>query len=142
MAGGFKTLRVGFLLKGLVEDVRRVLLPESAYTRSGYERDGRTEVLTDSHIRSAATTVLLMLSAILAGAAVLLWVDGSIMLREAILTATSAVSNVGLDTGILTSADPTPVKAFFTALMLLGRLEWLAVFTGIGYVVAGLRGMK
>lgn len=142
MAGGFKTLRAGFLLKGVVGDVRRVLLPESAYTRAGYEREGRREILTDAHIRSAATTVLLSLGAILVGAAVLLWVDGSVALREAILTATSAVSNVGLDTGILTAADPMFVKATFAAIMLLGRLEWLAVFASVGYLVAGLRGQR
>jgi trk system potassium uptake protein TrkH len=142
MAGGFKTLRAGFLLKGVVGDVRGVLLPESAYTRDGYEREGRREILTDSHIRSAATTVLLSLGAILVGAAVLLWVDGTVALREAILTATSAVSNVGLDTGILTAAAPVVVKLTFAGLMLLGRLEWLAVFASVAYLVAELRGRR
>lgn len=140
MAGGFKTLRLGFLLKGLVADVRRVLLPESALVLAHFERDGHRERLTDAHVRSAATIVLLTLTAILTGAVVLLWADGTVTLNQAILTATSAVANVGLDVGVLTTAQPLAVKAVFTALMLLGRLEWLAVFATAGYLVAGLRG--
>lgn len=142
MSGGFSTLRMGLLAKGVISDVRKVLQPEGAVSRVGWTRLGRREVLTDAHVRSAATTVMLSLIGILAGATVLLWADGRIALRGALLTATSAVGNVGLDVGVLEPGQAWYVTTTFTTLMLLGRLQWLGIFAAIGFVVAIVQGRR
>lgn len=140
MSGGFSTLRMGLLAKGVLSDVKRVLQPEGAVPTVGWLRLGRREVLTDAHVRSAATTVMVFLISILTGATVLLWASGTVGLRGALLTATSAVGNVGLDVGVLAAGQPWYVTATFTVLMLLGRLQWLGLFAALGFVVAVFRG--
>lgn len=138
-AGGLKSLRVGVIVKGLVADVRRVLLPESALVVPTF-RWGRVRHLKPAHVRSAATLLLITLAAVLAGATFVLFVDGSVDLTEALFTATSAVTNSGQTIGAFGPETSTGLKLGFLSLMLLGRLEWLAVFATFGFAFAGLRG--
>lgn len=138
-AGGLKTLRVGVILKGLVADVRRVLLPESALVVPTF-RWGRSRHLEHAHIRAAATLLLITLAAVLTGATLVLYADGSIDLTEALFSSTSAVTNSGQSLGSLGPETTSGLKLGFLSLMLLGRLEWLAVFATLGFAFAGLRG--
>jgi trk system potassium uptake protein TrkH len=138
-AGGLKTLRVGVILKGLVADVRRVLLPESALIVPTF-RWGRERHLEHAHVRSAATLLLITLAAVLTAATVVLFVDGTVDLTESLFTATSAVTNSGQSIGAFGPETSGGLKVGFLSLMLLGRLEWLAVFATIGFAFAGLRG--
>ncbi len=136
MASGPKSLRVGLLLKGLVAEVRRVLSPDNTVQAAWFTHDGRRQRLTDAHVRSAATILLLTLAAIPTGALALLWSDPSVGLSQAVFTASSLVSNVGLDVGALRASDPVATRLLATSLMVLGRLEWLAVFAFLGTLVA------
>ena len=138
-AGGLKTLRVGVVLKGLVADVRRVLLPESALVVPTF-RWGRERHLEHAHVRSAATLLLITLAAVLSGATLVLYMNGSVDLTEALFAATSAVTNTGQSLGTFGPAAGDGVKLGLLTLMLLGRLEWLAVFATVGFAFAGLRG--
>lgn len=138
-AGGLKPLRVGIILKGLVADVRRVLLPEKALVVPTFWW-GRSRHLTHAHVRSAATLLLITLAAILTGATVVLFVDASVDLTESLFTATSAVTNSGQTLGSFGPDTSTGLKLGFLSLMLLGRLEWLAVVATVGFAYAGLRG--
>lgn len=138
-AGGLKVLRVGVILKGLVADIRRVLLPEAALIVPSFQW-GRTHHLTHAHVRSSATLLLITLAAILTGATVVLFVDGSVNLTESLFAATSAVTNSGQSLGTFGPETSGGLKLGFLGLMLLGRLEWLAVFATIGFAFAGVRG--
>ncbi len=138
-AGGLKVLRVGVILKGLVADVRRVLLPEAALIVPTF-RWGRVHHLTHAHVRSSATLLLITLAAVLTGATVVLFVDGSVTLTESLFAATSAVTNSGQSLGTFGPETSGGLKVGFLGLMLLGRLEWLAVFATFGFAFAGLRG--
>ena len=138
-SGGLKTLRVGVILKGLVADVKRVLLPESALVVPRF-RWGRDRKLEHAHIRAAATLLLITLAAVLAGATLVLYVDASVDLTEALFAATSAVTNAGQSLGTFGPETGDGLKLGLLSLMLLGRLEWLAVFATIGFAHAGLRG--
>lgn len=138
-AGGLKALRIGTILKGLVADVRRVLLPESALVVPTF-RWGRVRRLEHAHIRSSATLLLITLAAVLTAATTVLFVDGSVDLTEALFAATSAVTNSGQSLGSFGPETSGGLKLGFLGLMLLGRLEWLAVFATIGFAYAGLRG--
>jgi trk system potassium uptake protein TrkH len=140
-AGGLKPLRVGLILKGVMMDVKRVLLPESALVATSF-RMGRSRPLTDAHVRSASSLLLIFLVATLGGAVTVLFVDARVDLTEALFASTSAASNGGLSVGAVTPSMRGGLKAGFMALMLLGRLEWMAVFSALGFVVAGLRGRR
>lgn len=138
-AGGLKALRIGVIAKGVVTDVRRVLLPESALHVPTFTW-GRKRPLRHAHVRAAATLLLVMLTAILSVTVLVLYVDGSVGLTEALFIATSAASNAGQSLGTFGPEDPATLKVAFLALMLLGRLEWMAVFATIGFAYSGLRG--
>lgn len=142
MASGPKALRIGVVLKGLAAEVRRVLAPDNTVHAAWFTHDGRRERLTDAHVRSAATILLLTLSALPVAALALLWSDPSVGLSQAIFTAGSIISNVGLDVGALRTSDPAATKLLATTLMVLGRLEWLAVFAFVGTLVALVRGNR
>src|SRR5690606_21771278 len=65
-AGGIKVIRVGLILKGLLRDVRKVLLPEDAIVVETYHSTTR-RILTDAQVRASATVLLLWLVLYLGG---------------------------------------------------------------------------
>lgn len=138
-AGGMKTLRIGLIAKGVVRDVRRVLLPESALVVQTYHQQ-RRHILDDGHVRAAATMLLLYLFTILAGAMAPLFYAEGADLTTALFESASTVSNTGLSVGILTPDSPPPLKLLYLGQMWLGRLEFLAVFALIGFAVTTWRG--
>lgn len=140
-AGGLKPLRVGVILRGVMMDVKRVLLPEAALVATSF-RMGRDRPLTDAHVRSASSLLLIFLVATLGGAVTILFVDARVDLTEALFASTSAAANGGLTVGAVTPSMQGGLKIGFMALMLLGRLEWMAVFSALGFVFAGLRGRR
>lgn len=139
-AGGLKVLRIGVIAKGVVADVKRVLLPDSALIAPTFEWSGRRRRLEHGHIRSAIGLLLLLLGGLLAGATAILFLDPGTNLTEALFLATSAATNSGQTLGTLAPSDPAGVKLGLGTLMLLGRLEWLAVFATFGFLYASLRG--
>jgi len=139
-AGGLKVLRVGIILRGVVADVRRVLLPEKALVVPTFRWGGRRRNLEHAHVRSAATLLLLLVSASLTMSVLILYVDGGVHLTEALFLSVSAASNSGHTLGLLGPDTQGVLKLGLMALMLLGRLEWLAVFSTLGFIHAGLRG--
>ncbi len=140
IAGGVGTLRVGLITKGLVRDVRQLLLPESALVIERYHQH-RARTLTDQHVRAAATVLLLMVVSVFAGAVVALSTTPDGSLREALFAVTSAVSTTGLSIGFVGPTSPDTTVLVSGALMWLGRLEFLAVFAGLGLLVRGVPGV-
>lgn len=136
-AGGIKTLRIGVIVKGVVRDVRRVLLPESALVVSTYHA-GRRHTLTDGQVRAAASVLLLFLLTFLGGALVPLFFGEE--LTEAVFESVSAASNGGLSAGILRPDSPAAVKLALYVEMWMGRLEFMAVFALFGTITAYMRG--
>lgn len=140
VAGGVGTLRVGLVAKGLRRDVRRLLLPESALVIERYQQR-RTRSVTDQHVRASATIVLLFMAAVFTGAIVELATTTSGTLPEALFAATSSVSTTGLSVGFVTPATPDIAILTSGLLMWVGRLEFLAVFAGIGLLLRGVPGI-
>jgi trk system potassium uptake protein len=137
-AGGVKLLRVGLLAKGVVREIRRVLLPSSALVVQTYHQR-RRHVLVDQHVRAAATILLLMLFSALSGALLLLATGATTDLTEALFESTSALTNTGLSVGVLTPDASAGTTLVLLVLMWLGRLEFLAVFAMLGYLVTVIR---
>lgn len=138
-AGGIKAIRIGVTLKGVFREVRRVLLPEAALIVSSYHQH-RRHILRDLHIRAAATILLLFLFTFIAGGLVTLFFDSSFAFTEALLESTAAATNTGFSVGILNPDARTIVKLVIAAQMWLGRLEFMAAFAFVGYLVAIVRG--
>lgn len=138
-SGGIKAIRIGVTLKGVSREVRRVLLPESALVVATYHQH-RRHVLRDGQVRAAATVLLLFLFTYLSGGVVALFTDAGLDFTEALLESTSAASNTGLSLGIMSPAAAPALKVVFALQMWLGRLEFMAAFAAVGYVIAFVRG--
>lgn len=136
-AGGIKSLRVGLVAKGLVRDVRRTMLPESALVVSSYER-GRRQTLTDAKVRAAATVIVLYLLAYLLGGLVGLYYGEDF--TGAFFESVSATANGGMTAGVLTPGGPAVLEGTLLLQMWLGRLEFVGAFALFGYLAAWLRG--
>ncbi len=138
-AGGIKAIRVGLTLKGVGREVRRVLLPESALVVSTYHQH-RRHILRDTQIRAAASILLLFLFTFIVGGLVTLYVTSGVDFTEALLESTSAATNTGLSVGIVRPSAHTLVKLVAITQMWVGRLEFMAAFALLGYLVAIVRG--
>ncbi len=140
IAGGVGGLRVGLITKGLVRDIRQLLLPESALVIERYHQRRRHR-LTDQHVRASATILLLFMAAVFGGAVVELATTSSGTLTEALFSSTSAVSTTGLSVGFVGPSTPDVAVLTSGLLMWFGRLEFLAVLAGLGLLARGLPGV-
>lgn len=140
IAGGVGTLRVGIIAKGVVRDVRALLLPESAVVVETY-RQSRRHILTDQHVRAAATVFLLTLVAVFGGAVAELATTREGDLPEALFAAASAVSTTGLSVGFVGPQASTVPLVTTGLLMWFGRLEFLAVLASLGLLARFVPGV-
>ncbi|HSK96185.1 MAG TPA: potassium transporter TrkG, partial [Euzebyales bacterium] len=128
-AGGIKAMRVGLILKGLVRDVRKVLLPEDAIVVETFHSSTR-RLLSDTQVRAAATILLLWLVLYLGGGLIGLFYGYELQL--ALFESTAAASSGGLSVGLVRPDLEWPLKVVYTAQMMIGRLEFIAVFALLG----------
>jgi trk system potassium uptake protein len=136
-AGGIKAIRIGLVVKGLRKDIRKVLLPESAVIVETYHSTTR-RILRDDQIRGAATVLLLWLVLYLAGAMIGLFYGYDLTL--AMFESVAAASSGGLSVGLVRPDLEPLLKLVYIAQMVVGRLEFIAMFALAGYVVAIVRG--
>ncbi len=137
-AGGIKAMRVGLTVKSLVHDLRRILLPESALVVTTYHA-GKRRVLRDETARAATTVLLLFVASYLLGLVTAL-AYGELDLTQAIFEAVSVGSNIGLSIGVVDPGMPDGLTAVYILQMWLGRLEFIAVFVLLGYLLTLGRG--
>jgi trk system potassium uptake protein len=137
-AGGIKAMRVGIAFKGLVADVRKVLMPESALVVQTYHSQ-RRRILRDETVRAATTVLLLYILTYLGGAMVGL-AYGDWNITETLFESVSAAANVGLSVGITGPGMPVILELTYMLQMWIGRLEFVAAFALLGYVIAFVRG--
>lgn len=136
-AGGVKALRVGLTLKVLKDQVRQVLLPERAVVAKTYEQAGHRR-LTPNLAQAVLVVSLLYVALYLAGAGVGLAHGAS--LDAALFESISAGANVGLSVGLTDPSMPVLLESTYMAQMWLGRLEFVAVFSLLGFLVAWVKG--
>lgn len=139
-AGGIKALRVGITAKGVAGEVRRVLLPESALVVTTYHQQRRRHILRDGQVRAASTVLLLFLFTYLMGGIVTLFVTDEFDFTSAMFESTSAAANGGLSVGVTSPDAAIAIKLVLLVQMWLGRLEFLAGLSIVGYAVALVRG--
>jgi len=130
-AGGFKGLRVGILLKALVQDTKRLLRPNSAVIVQKFNYHG-TRILLDQQVRSAALVVLLYVG-VFAFTAVAGCLAG-FPLMDSVFEAASVTGNVGLSIGVTSASIPAGLKLVYMFTMWVGRLEFMAVLASLGFL--------
>ncbi len=133
-AGGIKAMRVGVAFKALVHDIRRILLPESSLVVTTYHA-GRRRVLRDDVARGATAILLLFIGSYLVGAMVGL-LYGEHDITQTMFESVSVASNIGISIGVVSPDMPKGLMATYIVQMWLGRLEFVAVFALIGYMLS------
>jgi trk system potassium uptake protein len=136
-AGGIKTIRVGLILKSLRQDIRKVLYPENAVVVESIHST-RRQFLDERQVRAAATILLLWLALYLGGALMGLFYGYD--LQGALFESTAAASSGGLSIGIVRPDLEAPMKVVYITQMVVGRLEFIAPFALVGYIVSIVKG--
>ena len=136
-AGGIKGIRIGIITKAIVQDIRKMVSPESAVVRTKYHHV-KDVWLEDAVVRTAMTITIAYLTIYGIGTVV-----GTLYGYDFVQSAfemVSASSNTGLSCGVTSPFMPDAMKVMFVLSMWLGRLEFMSVFALFGYGFAVLRG--
>jgi trk system potassium uptake protein TrkH len=135
--GAIKMLRVGVIFKALLEDIKRIILPERAMVVKKFHHI-KDLFIEDKMARSALLITLAYL--LLYGAGALAGMYFGYPFLMSLFESTSAAANVGLSCGITQASMPAALKVTYIIQMWAGRLEFMSVFTLIGFFVAVVRG--
>lgn len=137
--GAIKMLRVGIIFKALLEDIKRIILPERAIVVKKFHHI-REVFMEDKLARAALLITLCYL--VLYGLGALVGMFFGYPFLDSLFESTSAAANVGLSCGVTSPAMPAALKLTYIFQMWAGRLEFMSVFTLIGFLVAAVRGKR
>jgi trk system potassium uptake protein TrkH len=135
--GGIKMLRIGIIFKALKQDLKRIILPERAVVAQKFHHI-KEIFLEDKQVRSALLITLAYLS--LYGIGAIMGMLFGYPFLDSLFESTSAAANVGLSCGITHVNMPAVLKVTYIFQMWAGRLEFMSVFTLIGFLVAAIKG--
>ncbi|MGB4593256.1 MAG: TrkH family potassium uptake protein [Coriobacteriia bacterium] len=135
--GGIKGIRMGVMFKAFIQDIRRIISPESAVVRAKYHHIH--DVYLDDGIVRTAMTITIAYLALYALMAIVGTLCGYDFLQAA-FEGVSAASNTGLSCGITNPLMPDVMKWLYIIAMWMGRLEFMSVFALVGYAVSIVRG--
>lgn len=135
--GAIKVLRIGVIYKALRQDIKKVLIPETAVLVQKFHHI-RDIILEDKHVRMSALILLSYINLYLLGTIVTMLYGHS--LSEAAFESVSAAANVGLSCGITVPSMPDVLKVVYIVQMWAGRLEFIAILALGGMVLAALKG--
>ncbi len=135
--GAIKMLRIGIIFKALKEDIKRIILPERAIVIEKLHHI-KEIFLEDKQVRSALLITLSYLVLYVLGAGVGMFFGYPFL--DSLFESTSAAANVGLSCGITQTGMPAALKITYIMQMWAGRLEFMSIFTLIGFLVAAIKG--
>ena len=135
-AGGFKGLRVGIVLKGIVTDIKKILSPERNIRVEKYHHI-KDYVLDDPTVKGAALIIVCYM--VLFGITTLLGTFYGYPLAQSAFEAASVSGNVGLSIGVTSASMPALMKVQYILAMYLGRLEFISAFALFGFVIGGVK---
>ncbi len=136
-AGGIKMLRLGVIAKTLIQDIKRIILPERAIVKQRLHHL-QEMFLEDKQVRAAFLVTVAYLSLYGIGALVGMFYGYSFL--DSLFESTSAGANVGLSCGITAPSMPVGLKFTYIVQMWAGRLEFMSVFALVGFLVAAIKG--
>ena len=136
-AGGIKMLRIGIILKALKEDIKRIILPEKAvmFQKIHHIKD---TFLDDKQVRGIFLVTLSYI--VLYGIGTFIGMFCGYPLLESLFESTSAAANVGFSCGVTDTSMPAVLKITYIIQMWAGRLEFMSIFTLLGFIVAAIKG--
>jgi trk system potassium uptake protein TrkH len=137
--GAIKMLRIGIIFKALLEDIKRIILPEKSIVIQKFHHI-KDVFLEDRQARSALIITLAYL--VLYGLGAIIGMLFGYPFLYSLFESTSAAANVGLSCGITLPSMPATLKITYIIQMWAGRLEFMSVFTLIGFFVAALKGKR
>jgi trk system potassium uptake protein TrkH len=123
-AGGFKGLRIGLVFKALIQDIKRLLLPESAVTVERFHFI-RPQILENDVTKSAMLIIILYL--LMFAMSVIVSLLYGYPLMDSIFESASVTGNVGLSCGLTSASMPADMKILYIMMMWAARLEFMAV---------------
>ncbi len=135
--GAIKMLRIGIIFKAFKEDLKRIIMPEKAIIIEKFHHI-KEMFLEDRLVRSALTISLAYI--VLYGIGALVGMFYGYPFLSSLFESTSAAANVGLSCGITSIAMPAALKITYIIQMWAGRLEFMSVFTILGFLYAVLKG--
>jgi trk system potassium uptake protein TrkH len=135
--GAIKMLRIGIIFKALKQDLKRIILPEKAIVEQKFHHI-KDMFLEDKQVRAALLITLAYLGLYGLGAIVGVWLGYPLL--DSLFESTSAAANVGLSCGITQAGMPAVLKYTYIFQMWIGRLEFMSVFTLIGFFIAAIKG--
>ncbi|MDD5408823.1 MAG: TrkH family potassium uptake protein [Candidatus Omnitrophica bacterium] len=135
--GAIKMLRIGVIFKAFKEDLKRIIMPERAMVIERFHHV-KEVFLEDKMVRSALIITLAYI--ILYGLGALVGMFYGHPFLNALFESTSAAANVGLSCGITNIAMPAALKVTYIIQMWTGRLEFMSVFTILGFLIAAIKG--
>jgi trk system potassium uptake protein TrkH len=135
--GAIKMLRIGIIYKALVQDIKKIILPEKAVVMQKFHHIKEIFVV-DKQVRSVFLITLAYLLLYGFGAMVGMWCGYPLM--DSLFESTSAAANVGLSCGVTDIAMPAVLKYTYIFQMWIGRLEFISIFTLVGFLVAAFKG--
>jgi trk system potassium uptake protein TrkH len=130
-------LRLGIIAKALKQDLRRIILPERAIVEQRLHHL-KEIFLEDKQVRAALLITVSYLT--LYGIGALVGMLYGYPFLDSLFESTSAAANVGLSCGITTPSMPAGLKLTYIVQMWSGRLEFMSVFTLIGFFIAAIKG--
>jgi trk system potassium uptake protein TrkH len=135
--GAIKMVRIGIIFKALIQDIKRIILPERALVMKKFHHI-KEIFLDDKQVRAALMITLAYLG--LYGLGAIVGMLYGYPFLSSLFESTSAAANVGLSCGITTPTMPAALKVTYILQMWAGRLEFMSVLTLLGFVVAAVRG--
>lgn len=137
--GAIKVFRIGIIFKALRQDIKKMLIPETAVFIQKVHHI-KDLILEDKHVRISALILISYIGLYAFGT-----IAGMIYgysLSEASFESVSAAANVGLSCGITSPSMPIPLKLVYIFQMWAGRLEFIAIMVLMGMVAATFKGKK
>jgi trk system potassium uptake protein TrkH len=128
-AGGIKLHRVYLMIRGLVWEFRRQILPEKAVSAPYLWQGAERRFITDAELRHTGLFLFLYLCCWAAGSLVVC--SSGYPVADGLFEFASAVGTVGLSVGVTGAGTPPAVLWTQIVGMLLGRLEFFTVILGV-----------
>ncbi|MDF2615095.1 MAG: trkH1 [Clostridia bacterium] len=135
-AGGIKGIRIGFLIKALLQNMKKAASPEKRVYVEKYHFNGKN-VLSDDIIKNALLIIVLYFITFIVGVIATLF--SGYNLEESFFEAASITGNVGLSIGVTSTSMPSGLKVTYIIMMWLARLEFISAFAFIWTILNGVR---
>ncbi|MEW6606596.1 MAG: potassium transporter TrkG [bacterium] len=132
-SGAIKSLRIGILFKGMLQDIKSLSLPKSAVVKEKFHHI-KDIVLEDKIVRSTMFIIFCFLFSY--GLGTFVGVIYDYPLLDALFDSVSTGSGTGLSCGIVSPQMPFLLKITYIFEMWAGRLEFMSIFALISFVIS------